>query len=78
MQRPPQVGSLLKIWKRSGVMPERVLPEPVSPVMSQPLQKSARVHLNPVSLTTVFPFEDRERCETVKQIAVSHNAPTAA
>ena len=33
-------------------MPERVLPEPVSPVMSQPRQKSARVHLKPASLTT--------------------------
>ena len=33
-------------------MPERVLPEPVSPVMSQPRQKSARVQVKPASRTT--------------------------
>ena len=32
-------------------MPERVLPEPVSPVMSQPRQKSSRVHAKPFSRT---------------------------
>ena len=32
-------------------MPERVLPEPVSPVMSQPRQKSSRVHEKPFSRT---------------------------
>ena len=63
MQSPPQVGSLRKTWNRSGVIPDRVLPEPVSPVMSQPRQKSARVHLKPASRTTARCSRFRERCE---------------
>jgi hypothetical protein len=54
---PP--GSFLNTWKRSGVMPERVLPEPVSPVISQPRQKSARVQRNPASSTTALLREDQ-------------------
>jgi hypothetical protein len=33
------------------VIPERVFPEPVSPVISQPRQKSSRVHDKPLSFT---------------------------
>src|ERR1700678_1827494 len=37
-------------------MPDRVLPEPVSPVMSQPRQKSSRVHEKPFNLTIYLPL----------------------
>ncbi len=35
MQSPPQFGSFWKTWKSSWLIPERVLPEPVSPVNRQ-------------------------------------------
>ena len=37
-------------------MPERVLPEPVSPEINHPLQKSSRVQLKPFSRTMYLPF----------------------
>jgi hypothetical protein len=51
MQRPPQRGSFWNTWYSSGVIPDRVFPEPVSPVISQPRQKSSRVHVSPFNRT---------------------------
>src|SRR5947208_12068606 len=52
MQRPPHFGSLRKTWCASWLMPDVVLPEPVSPVMSQPRQKSLRLQVNPFNRAT--------------------------
>src|SRR5436190_21343919 len=54
MQRPPHFGSLRKTWCASWLMPDVVLPEPVSPVMSQPRQKSLRLQANPFNRATRF------------------------
>src|SRR6266404_1172581 len=54
MHRPPQVRSFLNTWCASWLMPELVLPEPVSPVMSQPRQNSFRRQVTPLSRTTIL------------------------
>src|SRR5437867_3840007 len=56
MQRPPHFGSLQKTWCASWLMPDVVLPEPVSPVMSQPRQKSLRFQVNPFNRATRVDF----------------------
>jgi hypothetical protein len=61
-------------------MPERVLPEPVSPVMSQPRQKSSRVHEKPFNRTmklllVILPFVVIAKAAIpAKAIATTHEA----
>jgi hypothetical protein len=63
-------------------MPERVLPEPVSPVMSQPRQKSSRVHAKPFSRTmnflySILPFVVMAKAAMAAKIAATiHEAGT--
>ena len=57
-------------------MPELVLPEPVSPVMSQPRQKSSRVHTKPFSRTIyllfpVLPFVVMAKAAMAARIAAT-------
>ncbi|MDB6175525.1 MAG: hypothetical protein JWL59_4836 [Chthoniobacteraceae bacterium] len=59
-------------------MPERVLPEPVSPVISQPRQKSSRVHDKPPSWTTAGCFDFCERLITIAVPAAISTKATMA
>src|SRR6266545_4077410 len=67
MQRPPHFGSLRKTWCASWLMPDVVLPEPVSPVMSQPRQKSLRFQVNPFNRATRFDLGQNNSNEIISQ-----------
>src|SRR5437660_1213964 len=74
MQRPPHFGSLRKTWCASWLMPDVVLPEPVSPVMSQPRQKSLRLQFNPFNRATRLGLGQNNNNAITSQTAMATTA----